>query len=416
MPQAAVQDHTLLHRILTVFFPFAFGYFLSYLYRSVNAVIAPDLIADIGLGAADLGLLTAAYFLAFAAFQLPLGLLLDRFGPRRVQSALLLSAAVGATLFAFGDGKTMLIAGRALIGLGVAGGLMASFNAITLWFPPNRWALVNGWFTAMGGLGALSATAPVEALLGVTDWRGIFIGLAAMTVLASVIIFLAVPDRRQAGPTQKLGEAVSGLAQIYRDRLFWRMAPAVVITFSAGMSIQGLWSGPWLADVVGLDRNAVATHLFVQAAALTAGFAFNGVVADFFGRRGIGLLTVMATGMALFLLVQLAMVAELVSASYLVIGLFGALSNWGLLSYPLLSQHFPEGYAGRSNTALNLLVFVGAFSAQYAIGAIIDLWPPVPTGGYEPVAYGWAFGIILILQALAWLWLMVPHDRGGKMR
>jgi MFS family permease len=148
-----------------VFLPFAGGYFLSYLFRTVNAVIAPDLVHAVGLNAADLGLLTSTYFLAFAASQIPLGILLDRFGPRRVESLLLLWAAVGAALFAVGQTTTTLLVGRALIGLGVSGCLMAAFQAFVLWFPKPRLPLVNGCIMACGSLGALVATAPVEALL-----------------------------------------------------------------------------------------------------------------------------------------------------------------------------------------------------------------------------------------------------------
>src|SRR3546814_470353 len=146
--------------VLTVFLPFAGGYYLSYLYRSVNAIIAEPLVRDIGLDAADLGLLTAAYLLAFALSQVPLGVLLDRFGPRRVQACLILSAALGAFVFSRGTTRETLLLGRALIGLGVSGGLMASFKAITLWFPRDRWPLVNGCFLSMGGLGVMSATVP----------------------------------------------------------------------------------------------------------------------------------------------------------------------------------------------------------------------------------------------------------------
>ena len=125
-------------RLLRVFIPFAFGYFLSYVYRTVNAVIAPDLVADAGLAPAALGLLTSAYFLAFAAFQIPLGVLLDRFGSRRVEAVLLVIAAAGAIVFALAEGVTGLIVGRALIGLGVSACLMAAFKAFSTWLPPER--------------------------------------------------------------------------------------------------------------------------------------------------------------------------------------------------------------------------------------------------------------------------------------
>src|SRR5207342_2589279 len=82
-----------------VFVPFACGYFFSYFFRVVNAVISPDLVRDVGVDANRLGLLTSAYFLPFAAAQPPLGIALDRFGPRRVNAALLVVAAAGALVF-----------------------------------------------------------------------------------------------------------------------------------------------------------------------------------------------------------------------------------------------------------------------------------------------------------------------------
>src|SRR6186997_3268977 len=111
--------------VVSVLLPFAAGYYLSYLFRSINALTAGDLTAELGLGAADLGLLTSAYFLVFAAVVLPCGVLLDRYGPRLIDSALLLVAAAGSLLFAVADSMVMLLVGRALIGLGVAVGLMA---------------------------------------------------------------------------------------------------------------------------------------------------------------------------------------------------------------------------------------------------------------------------------------------------
>ena len=146
-----------------VFVPFAIGYFLSYLMRVVNAVIAPDLVRDLGLTAADLGLLTSANFLAFAVAQLPLGILLDRFGPRRTEAVLLLFAALGAFLFSIASSAPDLIAGRALIGLGTSACLMAAFKAYVMWFSGERIPFINGLQMAAGGLGAVTGTVPVEA-------------------------------------------------------------------------------------------------------------------------------------------------------------------------------------------------------------------------------------------------------------
>ena len=151
--------------IVCVLLPFAAGYYLSYLFRTINALIAGDLAAELNLTAADLGFLTSIYFLVFAAAQLPFGALLDRHGPKIIQSALLLLASAGALLFALADGLLGLVVGRALVGLGVALALMAGFKAIVVWFPPERVALANGWLVMLGALGAVTATAPAELVV-----------------------------------------------------------------------------------------------------------------------------------------------------------------------------------------------------------------------------------------------------------
>ena len=177
-----------------VLLPFAAGYYLSYLFRTINALIAADLTAELGLGAGDLGLLTSVYFLVFAAAQLPFGVLLDRHGPRTIQSALLLLASAGALVFALADSLAGLMVGRALIGLGVALALMAGFKAIVLWFPAERVALVNGWFVMLGALGAVTATAPAEIVVQVVGWRGLFALLGGLSAMAAVLVLLLVPD------------------------------------------------------------------------------------------------------------------------------------------------------------------------------------------------------------------------------
>ena len=164
--------------LLVVFCPFAAGYFLSFFFRNVNAVIARDLARDFDISSADLGFLTATYLLAFAAFQLPLGVLLDRYGPRRVLAALMCIAGAGALVFGLAQDFIMLSVGRALIGLGVSGGLMGAIKAFSLWFPLSRLATLNGLYLGIGGLGGLSATAPAEAFLGPFGWRALFYVLA----------------------------------------------------------------------------------------------------------------------------------------------------------------------------------------------------------------------------------------------
>lgn len=393
---------------LVVFLPFAGGYFLSYLYRSVNAIIAPDLVAEVGLTAADLGLLTAAFFFGFALPQIPLGLLLDRFGPRRVQSTQLVVAALGAIWFGLAEDKLGLIGGRTLIGIGMAGCLMAAFKVITLWFSAERWPLVNGLLLGAGGLGAMAATKPIELLLDITDWRGIFFGVSAATVVLAAVTHIVVPEKPNEARGEKLGAQLREMKVIFRDRYFWRLAPIGTLTMGTGMAIQGLWAAPWLRDIAGLGPGGVADYLFATTVAMTLGFAGTGVLVELLRRHGVGPYAVMVAGTVILIGSQAAMALEVDPTGLWIWILFGLTNNITVLSYPLLSRHFPLRYAGRANGGLNLLVFVAAFAAQYAIGGIIGLWPAAADGGYAPDAYPIAFGIFVVLQIAAFFWLLWP--------
>lgn len=397
--------------LLRVFLPFACAYFLSYLYRVVNAVIAPDLIRDVGLDADGLGLLTSAFFLAFAAFQLPLGVLLDRFGPRRTETVLLLFAAGGAVMFGLAREPGTLIAARALIGFGMSACLMAAFKAFVLWFPHNRLPLVNGCHMAAGGLGAIAATTPVQQALTFTDWRSVFYVLAALTVAAAVLLYVAVPERRDARSSEPLSRQLHGIRRVFTSSLFWRVAPFTVLAQSAFLSIQGLWSGPWLRDVAGFDRAEVAGMLLLIAVAMIAGFLVMGTLADRLGRAGVPPLYVGIAGMTAFAAVQAVIVLQwsalspgAVAPMWMAFGFFG---TSGIIPYAALSQRFPPHLSGRVNTGLNVLVFVGAFAAQWGIGAIINLWPETAAGTYDPAGYHTAFGVMLGLQLVALTWFVL---------
>ena len=393
-----------------VLLPFAGGYFLSYVYRTVNAVIAPDLVASLSLSASDLGLLTSVYFLTFALFQLPLGILLDRFGPRRVEAALLLFAALGALLFGLSAGRDGLIAGRGLIGLGVSACLMAGFKAFVMWFPAPRLPVVNGWIMAAGGLGALAATAPVEAILQITDWRGLFIGLSAATLAVAIVILWVVPERAGQESGTSVRDQLGGVVEVFSNGYFWRIAPLTTLSQAAFLSIQGLWAGPWLKDVAGLGRAAVANYLLLVAAAMVAGFLLMGNLAYRLSRVGIQPRTVAGGGMLCFMLTQLAITLGCTELALPLWVLFGFFGTSGMVSYAVLSQAFPAALAGRVNTALNLLVFIAAFIGQWGIGAIINRWP-AEAAGYLLQGYQAGFGVVLILQALAFVWFVTAGRR-----
>lgn len=396
---------------LVVLAPFVAGYFLSYFFRNINAVIAPDLIRDLSLNAGDLGLLTSAYFITFAVFQMPLGALLDRFGPRRVHASLLLVAAAGAALFAVADSLALLFVARALIGLGVSGALMAALTAIVQWYPPARWPLVNGLFMGLGGLGGLAATAPLEAALHVMDWRAVFMVLAAATVAVSAWIAFTVPDRPVTATPVPLREQFRGYLLIASSRETWRVAPIVSLIFVATLSLQGLWLGPYLRDVSGLDRNAVALSLLSVALGFAVGAPLVGVLAERWRRTGRDLQSLMAlVGLPYCLCLALAALNLFQGAPWFWF-LVGLLTNIASLGYPVVTGLFPPAYAGRANTFINMVMFLSIFAVQNAMGRIIDLWPGPAPGRFAAEGYAVTLWLLAGLTTLSWLWLVVNRSR-----
>jgi predicted MFS family arabinose efflux permease len=394
--------------IACVFLPFAAGFYISYLFRSINALISGDLTSDLGLSAADLGLLTSVYFLTFAVAQLPIGVLLDRYGPRRVQSALLLVAAAGAAMFATSEGFAALVLARALIGLGVAAALTAGLKAIVQWFPRERVALANGSIVMLGALGAVTATAPADLVLDWVGWRGLFELLAVATAGIAAVIYFVVPDTAAAKACKR--SASISLKTVYSDERFWRLAPLSAACAGSAWAMQGLWAAPWLTDVEGVDRPDLVRHLFVMGLAVCAGSFLMGAVADRLGRRGIGPQALLAIVALIFIATQLALILRLPLPSYLLWTIVAAAGTGHVLSYTILAERFPKEVAGRANAALNVLHFGAAFVLQYSIGLVLDQWMRVD-GHYPTIAYQVAFGLVIALQFVALVWFELPQAR-----
>lgn len=388
---------------LRIFLPFAVGYYLSYMLRSVNAVIAPELTRELGVSASDLGLLTSAYLFAFAAFQLPLGLLLDRYGPRRVESLLLLVAAIGTALFALGHNLAQLVLARALIGLGVSACLMAAFKSFSQWFPAERLPSLNAAIMTAAGLGALTASVPLGLALPVLGWRGAFFALTAISLLAALAVF-TMPDKPTAGQRENFSAQLRGLGQVFSSLGFWRFAPQNAFFNGGFMAMQGLWAVPWLMTVNGYSRETAASHLFLMGMAMMIGFLSLATLVTRLAQRGIHPQAILIGGMAGVLLVGLLILQDAAPTEVLwsATGVFFSVGN---LSYALLSRQFPQHLDGRVNTALNLMTFIGAFVVQWGFGASVDVLASF--GLAQKDAYRGAFALLLILQAASFAWFQI---------
>lgn len=394
-----------------IFCLFTAGYFLSYFYRSANAVIAPDLAHELHLDAGELGLITSLFFAAFAAMQLPLGVWLDRWGARLVTPGLMLVAVAGSMIFAGAQDFATIALGRALIGVGMAGVLMGSLKIFSQWFPVERFATVSGLLIGIGALGALAAATPMAWLNTLIGWRAVFwMGAAATTLVASAILIWA-RNTPPGIPWTGGSSSKESVATVFRDLRFWRMAPISFFLAGVLMGFQGLWAGPYLFDVLALDDVQVGNVLLWMGVGLTLGFVTSGWLAD-----RLGLARVLATMALVFAGCQFALAARpdlvWVRLIYAVFGFTGAANTMTLSQ---ARQIFPLYMTGKATTAVNLFAIGGTFLLQWWMGLIIGTFPADGAGHYPPQAYTAALLVTGVGTMLALLWylplVVVPHGR-----
>jgi MFS family permease len=417
LPPVYLQGRTATRVVLV----FGLAYFLSYAMRAINAVIAPALSADLQLSNADLGLLSAAYFMGFGMMQLPIGVWLDRHGPRRTESALLLFGAVGAAIFACSHTLLGVWVGRALIGVGVSSCLMAAFKAFRVWYPAERQSQLGSWMLVIGTSGALSATVPVAMLLPLIGWRNIFFGVAGALLLAAWVLFSRLRDVEQAmsaahtkpvSSTTAVDAAAStsasdepGYAAIFSDPYFRRMALLGAVHQGGFMALQSLWAGPWMMTVLGMSIEQTSHVLFLFNLSLL--IAYLGLswwaprYVAYGQRRGLPALRVVAIGLSLSVLLQGLMVLLPYPQSWWLWVPFAVVITVTTLGQTHVSLAFPTALVGRANSAFNLTLFVGAFSLQWGIGVLLDWF--VALGWRNAEAMRMAFACYVLLQVFT-LW------------
>lgn len=386
----------------TMYAVFAAGYFMSYAFRVVNAVMAPDLTRELGLHPSSLGLLTSTYLLAFGLMQIPAGILLDRYGPRRVEPVLLAIAGVGALAFGMADSMTGLVVARALIGAGVSVCLMAPLKAIAMWYPPERRASLAGWVMVAGSLGALLATTPLEYALRVTTWRAIFVALGAATLVVAIAIAWRVPDTQRPEQPPSLASQWSGVMQVVRHPRFWWLTPMGAFGMGSFMAIQGLWAVPWMMDVDGITRAGAADRLFALGVVVLVGYVALGMFSSWLTRRGVTAAHLYGAGFALHTVALAAIVAN-VPGSYVWWSLYGLGAAVNILAFTVLGEGFAKELAARANTALNLMMFGSSFIAQWGIGVVAE---GMRSAGAVANAQGLrtAFAAVLTLDVIGILW------------
>ena len=287
---------------IVVFLAFAFAYFFSALLRAVTATLAPVFSVELGLRAADLGLLAGAYFFGFAALQLPLGRALDRFGPRRTLLVLLTAAVAGCAAFAAARSLATLIAARVLIGAGVSACLMAPLTCYRRLYSPAAQLRANSWMLMTGSLGMVASTIPVQALLPAWGWRGLFWAVAGLLLCSMALIAWLVPRDPPWHPQTAAAGHGTGYLAIVRHPLFVRTAPLGFFVYGGMIAVQTLWAGPWLTRVCHWSAEQAAQGLFAINLSMLVAFLVWGMVMPRLVQRRVDPMQIMAWGLPLSLL------------------------------------------------------------------------------------------------------------------
>jgi predicted MFS family arabinose efflux permease len=403
---------TVARTAVAMFFAFAFAYFLSALLRAVTATLAPAFSAELGLSSADLGLLAGAYFLGFSLTQLPLGQALDRFGPRRVLLALLSVAVLACMAFASARTLAGLWLARALIGVGVSACLMAPLTAYRHRFGEFAQLRANSWMLMTGSLGMLASTLPVQWLLPMLGWRGLFWWVAGLLLTAMAGIVWLVPRDEAAMPSSRQeATAMPGYGAIFRHPYFVRLVPLAFVLYGGLVAVQSLWAGPWLTVVAGRSPQEAAQGLFFINLAMLIAFFSWGMVMPSLRQRGFTVNGLITLGVPLSLSLLALAVALGPSAGAAMWAAWCVSCTFVSLSQPALAQVFPQQLAGRALSAFNLVIFGGVFCVQWGIGLAIDAF--VSRGWAPADAVRAAFALFGLCAAAAHAWFLLRRGERG---
>lgn len=384
------------HRLL-IFILFTTATFLSYFFQLGNAVISPDLSAELNLTPAELGLMSSAFFATFALAQIPLGIGLDRLGARWVVSGLLVVGVIGSVIFATAQSFLQLTIGRGLIGFGMASILMGSLKILSQVYPPNRFATMSGLLVAFGSLGAFFAATPLAWFNAQVGWRTVFIVMGGVALCVALLIALFGHPPNPTAESSDQDAQQNSLFAILQDTRFWRLALVGMWVAGTVFAFQGLWAGPYLFDVYGLSQIEVGNFLLLLAIGSTVGSVSSGWLGDRFD-----LVRVLWFGIILFILSQLALAFR---PPLIVVGislfLFGFSAASTILVFAQLRQIFPPEITGQALSTANLFMFAGIFLLQWFLGVIIERFEANELGVYPPTAYSTAFFLTAFLCLLA---------------
>jgi predicted MFS family arabinose efflux permease len=397
----------------TIFVVGSLGFALSMFCRVSTAIISPDLAHELSLSSAQLGQLSAAFFYAFAANQIPLGLALDRFGARRVMGALGVLAGIGAVLFAAGHSFESLLLARVLMGIGLSGNLMVVLALLVAWFPVDRFAFMGGLVISIGTLGNMLAASPLALLAQTLGWRGTFFAFAIINSILAVAFVLVVRDRppgAEVPEPKSAAKLFKGAGKLMGMYPFWAIAFSNFFRYGYVAALQGLWAGPFLIYGLGFSPITAGNILLALGVGYMFGLPLCGRISDRLLRSRKKV--VLPTFIGFFLIVASIRFwnesASFVLAWFTFFGM-GFMAAPGQIMYAHIKELLPADMTAQALTMTNVFPALGAAAITHALGFLIGADPTSLTrpADFYPLWYVGGIGLAVTII----LYSMVPDSQ-----
>ncbi len=391
-------------------------FFLSQFYRVSNAVIAPQLLNDLLIDTKSLGLLSASFFYAFALTQIPIGLLLDKIGPRSMMTALSAMGIFGAVIFSWADSMTLGVTGRVLLGVGMACNLMGTYKLLTLWFSPKAFATLAGIVVALGTAGNMLATTPLVILVNQFGWRSSFQLIAVINFILIFLFYIIVRDRPPQGdsdfPVASMNtrQAFGNIQKLFKQKDFWIISFATFARYGIFAAFQALWAGPYLMEVMGYSALTTGNLILLLNVGMISGAPCWGILSDrlFNTRKWVIIAGSIAIVLTIIILaiIPLGTPLSLVSLLFFCFGFFNAT---GLLMYPHIKELMPLEMSGTAMTGINFFTMIGPAVFLQGLGILMQTLYPEASRG--PEAFNAAFMVCIISLLLVLVLYFFTRER-----
>ena len=382
-------------------------FFLSQFYRVSNAVIAPLLIQDLSLDTKSIGLMSASFFYAFAITQIPISLLLDKLGPRRMMTALSLIGVTGAIIFSLADSLTIGVMGRAMLGVGMACNLMGPYKLLTLWFDPRFFATLAGILVAIGSIGNMVATTPLVILVEQVGWRSGFQLIAFINLILAFLFFIIVRDQPLQPAARSVsnaisvntGQAISNLRVLFKQKDYWIISLGTFGRYGVYAAFQALWAGPYLMEVIGLSALTTGNLILLLNVGMILGSPICGTLSDRFFKTRKWVIVAGSVGIVLTIIIMAIMPVDLPLLVFaLLFFVFGFFNATGVLMYPHIKELMPEEMSGAAMTGINFFTMIGPALFLQGLGTLMQTLYPAASRG--PEAFHAAFIVCIACLVL----------------